>query len=209
MGYFGQVNRPLKLSAASSGESSPDRNFIIFYTASIPIPLQGGTGNALACRFTMRLSHCFFFDNHYNGFKSPFYPDSGFYSKWHGRRRRFFLGALKKVSEIFLKTDFAQKAIEGEADLSLFTKRPNLRITFGLFLIAVSYIIGWPAVGVLGTISIYLREPLLIAIGGPIVYGFSHLVFLCGMYFAGSQYASAFSRWLTRIVIKKLNAEKK
>ncbi|MFO7560797.1 MAG: hypothetical protein R6X10_18370 [Desulfobacterales bacterium] len=114
----------------------------------------------------------------------------------------------KKIAGLLLKTDFAQKAVEEEADLSLFKKRPNLRITFGLFLIAVSYIIGWPAVGVLGTVSIYMREPLIIAIGGPIVYGFSHLVFLCGMFFAGSRYASAFSRWLTRIVIKKLNAEK-
>ncbi len=119
------------------------------------------------------------------------------------------MGISKKVAELLLKTEFAQKAIEEEADLSLFKKRPNLRITFGLFLIAVSYIIGWPAVGVLGTVSIYMREPLIIAIGGPIVYGFSHLVFLCGMYFAGSQYAAAFSKWLTRIMIKKLSTEKK
>jgi len=119
------------------------------------------------------------------------------------------LSISKKIAGLLLKSEFAQNAIKEEANLSLFKKRPNLRITFGLFLIAVSYIIGWPAVGVLGTISIYMREPLIIAIGGPIVYGFSHLVFLCGMYFAGSQYASAFSRWLTRIVIKKLTAEKK
>lgn len=105
-----------------------------------------------------------------------------------------------------MKTRFAQQAIEDQADLGIFKIRPNLRILFGLFLIAFSYVIGWPAVGALGGVSIYLKEPLIIAIGGPMVYGISHLVFLCGMYFAGREYANAFSRWLVRIVVEKMNA---
>lgn len=106
---------------------------------------------------------------------------------------------------MLLKTEFGRNAVREESDLSMFRERPDLKITFGLFLIAISYVIGWPAVGVLGTISLYLKEPLIIAIGGPLVYGFSHLVFLGGMFLAGSRYAKAFSKWLTRRLIRKLN----
>jgi hypothetical protein len=109
----------------------------------------------------------------------------------------------QKFATILLKTEFAQNAIQEEADLSMFKERPTLKILFGLFLIAISYVLGWPAVGAVGMISLYLKEPLIIAIGGPLVYGFSHLVFLGGMYLAGSQYAMAFSKWLTRRLIQK------
>ena len=116
------------------------------------------------------------------------------------------LNLSKIIADQLLKRQFVQKAIEDQADLEIFKIRPNARIFFGLFLIAFSYVIGWPAVGVLGAVSIYAGEPLIIAIGGPIVYGFSHLVFLCGMYFAGKDYANAFSRWLIRVVVEKLNS---
>jgi len=44
---------------------------------------------------------------------------------------------------------------------------------------------------------------LLIAIGGPLVYGFSHLVFLLGMYLAGYNYTKIFLRWATRVAVEK------
>jgi len=111
----------------------------------------------------------------------------------------------QKFAALLLKTEFARNAIQEEADLSMFKERPNLKILFGLFLIAISYVLGWPAGGVVGMISLYLKEPLIIAIGGPLVYGFSHLVFLAGMYLAGNQYAKALSKWLTRMLIQKCN----
>jgi hypothetical protein len=116
------------------------------------------------------------------------------------------LNLKQKAAAFLLKTEFGRNAVREEADLSMFRERPDLKITFGLFLIAISYVIGWPAVGVLGTISLYCKEPLIIAIGGPLVYGFSHLVFLGGMFLAGSRYAKAFSKWLTRMLIQKLNS---
>ena len=111
----------------------------------------------------------------------------------------------QNLSAWLQKTEFGRSAIREEADLSMFRERPGAKILFGLFLIAFSYVIGWPAVAVVGTISLYFKEPLLIAIGGPLVYGFSHLVFLAGMYLAGAQYAKAFSKWMTRVLIEKLN----
>ena len=63
----------------------------------------------------------------------------------------------------------------------------NFRIALGLALILVSYIIGWPAVFLLGFLSVYLNEPAVGLVGGPLVYGFSHLVFLAGVFLVGSK----------------------
>ncbi len=100
-------------------------------------------------------------------------------------------------------TDFVRKAIADRADLSAFRQPPTLRILAGVFAIAFSYVIGWPAVGALGTLSVYFKEPLLVAIGGPLVYGLSHLVFLLGMYLAGADYTRIFLRWAARVSVEK------
>jgi hypothetical protein len=62
----------------------------------------------------------------------------------------------------------------------------------GLSLILLSYVICWPAIGVLGAISLHTKEPLILTVGGPLMYGVSHLVFLIGIYFAGRDYALAY-----------------
>ncbi len=103
----------------------------------------------------------------------------------------------------FAQTDFVRLAIEERADLSEFRQRPNARIIVGVSAIGVSYIIGWPAVGLLGAISVYLKEPLIVIIGGPLTYGLSHLVFIFGMYLAGAKYTKIFLRWATRVAVEK------
>ena len=107
---------------------------------------------------------------------------------------------IKRIAE----TEYVRRAIEEKADLSAFKKKPSMRILLGISTIGFSYIIGWPAISALGALSIYLNEPLLIVIGGPLLYGFSHLVFLIGMYIAGAQYTKIFLRWATRIAMEKL-----
>jgi len=111
---------------------------------------------------------------------------------------------IKRISE----TEYVRGTIEERADLSPFKKKPSWRVLLGMSLIGFSYIIGWPAISALGTLSIYLKEPWLIAIGGPLLYGLSHLVFLLGMYFAGAQYAKIFLRWATRIAFERLSSKK-
>ncbi len=101
-------------------------------------------------------------------------------------------------------THFVRTAMEEQADLSAFRQRPSPRMIVGISAIGISYIIGWPAVGLLGVVSIHLREPLIVAIGGPMTYGLSHLVFIAGMYLAGAQYAKVFFRWATRVAVEKL-----
>ena len=104
----------------------------------------------------------------------------------------------------FYRTRFAREALEGEADLSSLRAKPTPRVRAGLALIGFSYVIGWPAVGLLAWASYLLREPLIIAIGGPLTYGLSHLVFLSGSYLAGVHYANIFLRWATRRLLERL-----
>ena len=90
------------------------------------------------------------------------------------------MNIIKKIAE----TRYVRSAIEDQADLSAFKEKPSMRIIIGLSVMGFSYIIGWPAISALGIVSVYLNKPLLIAIGGPLLYGLSHLVFMLGMYLA-------------------------
>lgn len=113
----------------------------------------------------------------------------------------------RMISRIITKignTPFVRNAIAEKADLTAFKQKPSARILLGVFLIGFSYVIGWPAVGALAALAIYLEEPLVAIIGGPVTYGVSHLVFLAGMYLAGAKYSGIFLRWATRVVMEKL-----
>lgn len=106
---------------------------------------------------------------------------------------------VRKLAE----TEFVRSAIAEQADLSVFKQRPTPRVIFGLCIIGFSYIIGWPAIAGLGMLSIYLQKPLIVAIGGPVLYGLSHLTFMIGTYFAGALYTRVFIRWLTRVIVER------
>jgi len=110
----------------------------------------------------------------------------------------------QKILEKIAATRFAQKAIADKADLSPFKERPSPRALAGIVAIGISYIIGWPAVALLGIISIHLEKPMIAIIGGPLTYGLSHLVFILGMYLAGADYTRIFLRWATRKTMEKL-----
>jgi hypothetical protein len=102
------------------------------------------------------------------------------------------------------QTGFVRAAIEEQADLSAFRDKPTPMVLTGVFAIMASYIIGWPAVAALGILAVKLREPWIAAVGGPLTYGLSHLVFLLGMYLSGAAYSMIFLRWLTRVSMEKL-----
>jgi hypothetical protein len=101
-------------------------------------------------------------------------------------------------------TDYVCSAIEEQADLSAFKEKPSPVILAGVFAIGFSFVIGWPAVVALGFLSIKLHNPWFVAVGGPVTYGLSHLVFLLGMYLSGATYSLIFLRWLTRVSVEKL-----
>lgn len=110
----------------------------------------------------------------------------------------------QKVLRKAADTRFVQRAVADKADLSPFKERPSPRALAGISAIGISYIIGWPAVALLGVVSIHLEKPLIAIIGGPLTYGLSHLVFILGMYLAGADYTKIFLRWATRKTMEKL-----
>jgi hypothetical protein len=111
---------------------------------------------------------------------------------------------LNKIVHRIADTAYVRRAIAERADLSAFRKKPTARILSGLILIGFSYVIGWPAVAALGVLALYLEEPLVALVGGPLIYGISHLVFIAGMVLAGAEYSAIFLRWATRVVMEKL-----
>ena len=63
---------------------------------------------------------------------------------------------------------------------------PSPRIVVGLVLLGASYVLGWPAIALLGAIAAWLRRPILL-VGGPVLYGLSWAVFGVGLLFIGSK----------------------
>ena len=118
-----------------------------------------------------------------------------------------FPGPSRMKTRLFKRlaeTEYVRKAIEERADLSAFQERPSVRTLLGVFAIGFSYVISWPAISALGALAIYLEKPLLIVVGGPILYALSHLVFLFGMYLSGAKYSKIFLRWATRVAMERL-----
>lgn len=111
---------------------------------------------------------------------------------------------MKKIILKISQTRYVKAAIEENSDLSAFKKRPDFKIILGISAILFSFLIGWPAVAVMGALAIALKKPLILAVFGPLIYGLSHLIFIFGMYLAGSKYTAIFFKWLTKISIIKL-----
>ncbi len=111
---------------------------------------------------------------------------------------------LRPVAGRLLKSGFVMSAVKERADLSAFKERPSVRILLGIGTIIFSFVAGWPIVALLGTASVYYDEPLIVLVGGPLVYGLSHGVFILGMYLAGAKYTWIFLRWATRMAMEKL-----
>lgn len=111
---------------------------------------------------------------------------------------------MQKLVAKLASTRFVRNVMEEEADLSAFKQKPSLRVVLGIGAIALSYVIGWPLITLLGALSVYYKEPIIVLLGGPAAYGLSHLTFILGMYLAGARYSWIFLRWLTRVSMLKL-----
>ena len=114
------------------------------------------------------------------------------------------MNLIRKIAQGIAKTKFASKAINENADLYTFKEKPSGKVFGGIFLMVISYIIGWPMIGLFGALSLYWNEPLMIVVGGPLLFGLAHLAFLAGLYLAGGKYIMPFIRWATRVILKKL-----
>jgi len=109
----------------------------------------------------------------------------------------------KYISKWLLRQPVVLKILETQPEKALFREKPSASVCAGLFLIFFSYVVGWPAVGALGLLSMHFENPLLLGVGGPVVYGLSHLVFLAGIWLAGRRRVSACLHWVVKTVIER------
>ena len=112
----------------------------------------------------------------------------------------------EQLADRLLQIQFVSTAVIEQADLSAFKKKPSLLIIIGVLTIGLSFFMGWPAVAAIGVVSIKMDQPWIAIIGGPLIYGLSHLIFILGMYLSGAEYTIIFLRWLSRVSVKKLQA---
>lgn len=109
------------------------------------------------------------------------------------------MGIIERIS----RTEYVRLAIADKADLSAFKANPSFRIKLGIVIVFFSYIIAWPAIFVLGYFAVATDMTWLAAVVAPLLYVFSHLLFLLGMYLAGANYIKVLLRWATRVVVEK------
>ena len=114
-------------------------------------------------------------------------------------------GFRRFLAQTLASTDYGRRAMKERVTLDAFKARPSPRFLLGVSFVLTSYILGWPMVGLFSVLAAYLQTPALLLVG-PVFYGFSHLVFLFGMYFAGRdciRYADIMLSWGLRRVVER------
>ena len=117
------------------------------------------------------------------------------------KRGRFWRFLARKLAS----NAYVRRAVEKEVTLNVLKTSPSPKFFFGLGLVLLSYILGWPMVGLFSVLSAYFQVPVLLMLG-PAFYGFSHLVWMFGMYLAGRdciKYADIMLSWSLRKVVER------
>ena len=109
---------------------------------------------------------------------------------------------LTNLKQKMGRTRFVRRALEKPVDFMLLKKRPSIRFFVGLGIIALSYLLAWPLIGLLGAIAVRRHRPEIFALGSPIAYGISTLVFLAGIWLAGKD-ALAYMRASGRLLVHR------
>ena len=114
------------------------------------------------------------------------------------------MSIIKKTALYFARKEYCMAAINEHADLSVFKEKLSATVIIGLILITISYLLGIPAVFIVGGIAAWLKNPTFGVIGIPLIYGFSWMLLMLGLYLAGPKYGKAFSRWTVRVILEKI-----
>jgi peptidoglycan/xylan/chitin deacetylase (PgdA/CDA1 family) len=125
---------------------------------------------------------------------------------WHEsevgmKRGRFWRFITRKLAS----NAYVRRAVEKEITLNALKTSPSPKFFFGLGLVLLSYVLGWPMVGLFSVLSAYFKAPVLLMLG-PAFYGFSHLVWMFGMYLAGRdciKYADIMLSWSLRKAVER------
>jgi peptidoglycan/xylan/chitin deacetylase (PgdA/CDA1 family) len=120
-----------------------------------------------------------------------------------GRQRG---GLWRFLARKLASTAYVRRAIEKQATLDACMTSPSPRFLFGVGMVLFSFVIGWPMVALFGVLSAYSHAPALLLLGSA-CYGFSHLVWMFGMYLAGRnciKYADAVVSWVLRKAVERV-----
>jgi hypothetical protein len=111
----------------------------------------------------------------------------------------------RKIAKYLAGRKYIIAILENPTDLREFNERPTKRLISGLILMALSYIIGWPAVAALSFLAAWFREPMIAVIGCPTTYALSYLVFILGAWLAHApHYMGLLARYTIQLFLRKL-----
>ena len=111
----------------------------------------------------------------------------------------------RKIGQYLAGKKYFKEILENPADLSEFQERMTPRLITGLVLMALSFIIGWPAVAALSALAVWFKEPLIAVIGCPTTYALSYVVFIVGAWLSrASHYIGNLARYTIQYFYRKL-----
>ncbi len=110
---------------------------------------------------------------------------------------------LRSLARRVAQTKFGQKSLSNPDGLSILKQQPGKRVYVGLVFMAMSFLLGLPALAFLSYLSIELSKPMTIVIGGPVVIILVHIMFGVGVYLAGQNYASKALQCATKRFLQK------
>lgn len=110
---------------------------------------------------------------------------------------------LRSCARKLARTKFGQKSLTEPNGLPCLKQQPTIRVYIGLLLLVISYLIGLPAIAFLSYVSVKLSKPMIIAVGGPVVFFMVHIIFGLGVYLAGKNYAIEVLYWATKRFLQK------
>ena len=113
------------------------------------------------------------------------------------------MSLLRSFALRLAQTRFGQKSLTQSNGLSILKEQPGTRVYVGIVLMAMSFLTGLPALAFLSYLSVKLSKPMTIAVGGPVVILFVHIMFGVGVYLAGQNYAVKVLQWATKRFLEK------
>jgi hypothetical protein len=105
---------------------------------------------------------------------------------------------LSSVARRLARTRFGQRALTQPDRPDILKRKPTKRVFGGLTLMALSALTGLPALALLSYLSVRMGNPMIIAVGGPVVLVLVHNIFGFCVYLAGQNYANDSLLWVTK-----------
>ena len=113
------------------------------------------------------------------------------------------MSLLRSFAIKLVQTEFGKKSLTKPDRLSILKQQHSGRVYVGLFLLATSCFISLPTLAFLGYLSVKLKNPIIITVGGPVVLLLVHIMFGVGVYLAGKNYVLEVLQWAIKRFLQK------